>query len=511
MTAYSILCTLPHACAPAAVACRHAQDVQERVIKFGHLNNADHPVSFGVKRFAELLAAKSGGKLKVQEFPASHARQRAAAAVGAARRRAGDVGAGDDVAGRHRQGVRPGRLPVRGRATSRRPTRCSTARSARRCSPSCRRRAWSRWATGTWAFATSPTASGRSRKPEDLDGLKLRVIPNPVFLDTFKAFKANPVPMPFAELYGALEAKAVDGQENPFAVILSNKFYEVQKYVSATNHVYAANIILVSKRFWDRLSPAEQKMMTDAANEARAYQRQVSRAAAQKAVGELQAKGMQYNELERRRAGAHAPDRQAGDRPPRRQATTRRSSSSTTTSWRASASERKPDRPEPHENPRPARAEPQPVRPPRAAHLRHDHAGRDQRQAGCASPRELGVELETLQSNHEGVLIDKLHECIDTVGRRAAQSRRPDAARRAAARRHQGHAVPGAGDPHVQHRGARAMARALDHLAGGEGHDPGPGLAFLHGGAAGADQLGRRTRARGRGRFPRGYLADLVR
>ena len=89
-------------------------------------------------------------------------------------------------------------------------------------------------------------------KAEDLDGLKMRVIPNPVFLETFKAFKANPVPMPFAELYGALETKAVDGQENPFAVILSNKFYEVQKYVSATNHVYAANIVLVSKRFWDQ-------------------------------------------------------------------------------------------------------------------------------------------------------------------------------------------------------------------------------------------------------------------
>ncbi|MEQ1659221.1 MAG: TRAP transporter substrate-binding protein DctP, partial [Hylemonella sp.] len=117
------------------------------------------------------------------------------------------------------------------------------------------------------------------------------------FLETFKAFKANPVPMPFAELYGALEAKAVDGQENPFAVILSNKFFEVNKYVSATNHVYAANIILVSKRFWDRLSPVEQKIMNDAANESRAYQRQVSRAAAQKAVAELQAKGMSYNEL----------------------------------------------------------------------------------------------------------------------------------------------------------------------------------------------------------------------
>jgi TRAP-type C4-dicarboxylate transport system substrate-binding protein len=134
-------------------------------------------------------------------------------------------------------------------------------------------------------------------KPEDLDGLKLRVIPNPVFIESFKAFKANPVPMPFTELYGALESKAVDGQENPFAVILSNKFFEVQKFVSATNHVYATNIILVSKRFWDKLSPAEQKIMQDAANESRPYQREVSRAAAQKAVAELQAKGMQFNEV----------------------------------------------------------------------------------------------------------------------------------------------------------------------------------------------------------------------
>lgn len=154
-------------------------------------------------------------------------------------------------------------------------------------------------ALGYWDLGFRNVTNSRRpiTKPEDLDGLKIRVIPNPVFLDTFKAFKANPVPMPFAELYGALEAKAVDGQENPYSVILSNKFFEVQKFLSATNHVYAANIVLVSKKFWDTLSPAEQKMMREAADEARTYQRQVSRAAAQKSVGELQAKGIQFNEL----------------------------------------------------------------------------------------------------------------------------------------------------------------------------------------------------------------------
>lgn len=154
-------------------------------------------------------------------------------------------------------------------------------------------------ALGYWDLGFRNVTNSRRpiTKAEDLDGLKLRVIPNPVFLETFKALKANPVPMPFAELYGALEAKAVDGQENPFSVILSNKFFEVNKYVSATNHVYAANILLVSKRFWDRLSPTEQRLMREAAQESRSHQREVSRAAAQRAVAELQAKGMQYNEL----------------------------------------------------------------------------------------------------------------------------------------------------------------------------------------------------------------------
>jgi tripartite ATP-independent transporter DctP family solute receptor len=134
-------------------------------------------------------------------------------------------------------------------------------------------------------------------KGEDLEGLKLRVIPNPVFLETFKTFKANPLPMPFAELYNALESKAVDGQENPYSVILSSKFYEVQKFVSATNHVYATNPVQISKRFWDKLSPAEQKLLSDAAIEAQNYQRTASREAAGKALTELQAKGMSFNEI----------------------------------------------------------------------------------------------------------------------------------------------------------------------------------------------------------------------
>src|SRR4029453_17049600 len=152
---------------------------------------------------------------------------------------------------------------------------------------------------GYWGlgFRNATNSSRPIAKVEDFSGLKLRVIPNPVYLETFKALKANPVPMAFGELYTALENKTVDGQENPYSVILSNKFYEVQKYVSATNHTFTQNVIIVSKKFWDTLSPEEQKMFRDTFAETRQYQRDQTVAAGDKALGELKAKGMQFNEI----------------------------------------------------------------------------------------------------------------------------------------------------------------------------------------------------------------------
>ena len=134
-------------------------------------------------------------------------------------------------------------------------------------------------------------------KAEDLDGVKLRVMQNPVYLESFKSLGANAVPMAFSELFGALETKTVDGQENPFNTILSSKFYEVQKYVSVTNHVYSPWIVMVSKKYWDGLSADEQKVLMDAAKASRTYERQDTRAEAAKAVAELKAKGMLVNEV----------------------------------------------------------------------------------------------------------------------------------------------------------------------------------------------------------------------
>ena len=272
------------------------QAVAERIIRFGHLNNTDHPVSMGVRKFAEIVAAKSGGKMQVKEFPSNQLgteQQQTSALQGGVQEMQSpattslvgivkDFGVIDFpfTVSNHPQAFALVDGPLGKALLEKLPEKGLIGLAY--------------WDLG---FRNVTNSKRPITKPEDLEGLKLRVIPNPVFLDTFNAFKANPVPMSFSELYTALETKTVDGQENPYSVILSNKFYEVQKFVSATNHVYGTNIILVSKKFWDKLTPAEQKILQDAALEARDYQRQVSRAAADKAVGELQAKGMQFNEV----------------------------------------------------------------------------------------------------------------------------------------------------------------------------------------------------------------------
>jgi tripartite ATP-independent transporter DctP family solute receptor len=134
-------------------------------------------------------------------------------------------------------------------------------------------------------------------KMEDLQGVKLRVMQNNVFLTSFQTLGANAVPMAFSELFSALETKTVDGQENPFNTILSSKFYEVQKYMTVTNHVYSPWIVTVSKKWWDQLSKVEQKILSDAAIVSRDFERKDTRDEAAKAIGDLKAKGMQINEL----------------------------------------------------------------------------------------------------------------------------------------------------------------------------------------------------------------------
>ena len=278
---------------------------EERTIRWGHLNNTDHPVSLGVQKFAEILLAKSGGKLKIREFAASQLgnelQQQSALRGGTQEMFSASTTSLATV------------VPEFGLLDF--PFIVSTVDQADALVQGAYGKAMMDTlpqrgliALGYWGLGFRNVTNSRHpiAKLEDFAGLKLRVIPNPVYLESFSAFKANPIPMAFGELYSALETRTVDGQENPYTVILSNKFFEVQKYVSATGHTFTENIIIVSKIFWDKLSPAEQKMMQEAYNESRAYQKEQTRLQTEKALSELQAKGMTYNavapeELERMR------------------------------------------------------------------------------------------------------------------------------------------------------------------------------------------------------------------
>jgi tripartite ATP-independent transporter DctP family solute receptor len=129
------------------------------------------------------------------------------------------------------------------------------------------------WELGYLNYHTGPK---QIKKLEDIAGMKIRVTETPLQIDFQSAMGANPVPMPFTELYTALESKTVDGGTQPFINLQQSKLYEVQKFVTVTRHMYNPQILLMSKKVWDKLSADEKKVLQEAAFEARDYHRQLS-------------------------------------------------------------------------------------------------------------------------------------------------------------------------------------------------------------------------------------------
>lgn len=141
------------------------------------------------------------------------------------------------------------------------------------------------------------TNSKRSvKKLEDLQDLSIRVIQSPTYVDTFNALGAKAVPMPFSEVYAALEQKKIDGQENPFSVIAANKLDVVQKYLTVTRHVYNPQSFLMSRKMWDKLNKEEQEIIVSAAHESAIHQRKISRDAQDRSLTSI-AQSMEVYEL----------------------------------------------------------------------------------------------------------------------------------------------------------------------------------------------------------------------
>lgn len=129
-------------------------------------------------------------------------------------------------------------------------------------------------------------------KPEDLKGLKIRTMENKIHMATFRALGADPTPIASGEVFTALQQKTVDGQENPLTGIFTSKYYEVQKYLSLTEHFYSPAPLLIGKSAWDSLTPELQKAVQEAADEAKVFQREFNQKEVANAQKELEAKGM---------------------------------------------------------------------------------------------------------------------------------------------------------------------------------------------------------------------------
>ena len=291
-----ILKTIAAAVAVAAFGGVCAQDIKERTIKFTTQNPKGHPLVMGMEKFAEVVAAKSGGKIKVNLFP-------------------GGVLGGDAPLVSALQGgtvemvsMNSGILAsqVKDFAVYDFPFMFQNGKEADAVvdGPFGKKMHAKLEAKGLigltyWelGFRTITNNKRPIAKLDDIAGLKLRVIPNPINLDWVKALGANPTPLAFPELYAALEQGAIDGQENPLTVIVASKLFEVQKYVTLTNHQYNPQSVLISKKFWDTLSATEKKIITDAAAESTVYQRVQARLQASTALDLVKKAGMQVNEL----------------------------------------------------------------------------------------------------------------------------------------------------------------------------------------------------------------------
>ena len=136
-------------------------------------------------------------------------------------------------------------------------------------------------------------------KPTDLKGLKIRVTPDKVRLDTFTTLGASPAPLAFGELYSALQQGVFDAQENPLSIIYTSSFFEVQKYVSLSGHVWGAASLIVSKPVWNRISADDRKVVLAAAAKWRDAQRKMVQDSEAETIASLKSKGMAVNEVDK--------------------------------------------------------------------------------------------------------------------------------------------------------------------------------------------------------------------
>ena len=273
-----------------------AQDIKERTIKFAANAPEGHPAVAGMRKFAESVSAKSGGKIKVNLFLAGvlGSDQANVSAIQGGTLEMAVMNSGILASVAKELAIFDFPFLFANEKESDAIVDGPVGRKMHALLEDKGLVGLSYWELG---YRHMTNSKRPLNKVEDIEGLKLRVIPNPINVEWVKALGANPTPLPFPEVYGALEQKAIDGQENPIAVIAANKFWEVQKHIALTNHQYNPQSVIFSKKVWDTLSPAERKIIDDSSDEATKYQRDQSRAAVAANVELLKKNGMMVTQF----------------------------------------------------------------------------------------------------------------------------------------------------------------------------------------------------------------------
>ncbi|MDR1626946.1 MAG: TRAP transporter substrate-binding protein [Spirochaetia bacterium] len=132
----------------------------------------------------------------------------------------------------------------------------------------------------------------QARTPADMKNMLIRTPENPVIMATMRALGANPQPLAFNEVYMALQQGTYDGQENPIPIIYNNKLYEVQKYLSVTNHIYSGMAVAIAESVWKGMSADQQKILQAAIREAETFNRSTNRKMTEDFISKLETSGM---------------------------------------------------------------------------------------------------------------------------------------------------------------------------------------------------------------------------
>jgi tripartite ATP-independent transporter DctP family solute receptor len=261
------------------------------ILKLGTSTQPSHIYNLAAERFAEIVAKESGGEMEVQIFPAAQLGSERDMVEGLQLGTLEMTLTSTGPLGNFVPQVKLFNLPFlfkdRAAAYAVLDGEIGTEISDRFVNVGIRSLGW--FENGFRNITNSKVAI---EKPEDMDGIKIRVMEDDVFILTMKALGASPTPMAFGELYTALEQKTVDAQENPLAVINSSRFFEVQKYLAMTGHFYSPAVLLISEITWQSLTPEQQQIITDAAAQAKDYERELSLKADQELEAALAKAGM---------------------------------------------------------------------------------------------------------------------------------------------------------------------------------------------------------------------------